>query len=212
MLCEMSSEGTALGKLSEDEDDGGSNSISLGQQPTTEFLTRENVLLRQQQYQNSRGRLGSTGFNSGNGFSHEPVPEESDFAVDELEDAGEATEMASKGMNTARRMSEFGVATPFRTPFLLGPENRKLENVKKAYWQTQLGFGGLDDVPQSRRHSFADVPARHGSVGSATDPSVSRESVSVESFASQYGSEFPSTNTGKSFFFGNGVELQLGSD
>lgn len=40
-------------------------------------------------------------------------------------------------------------------------ENRTLENVKKAHWQSSLGFGGLIDTPQSRRHSFADVPIRN---------------------------------------------------
>ena len=40
------------------------------------------------------------------------------------------------------------------------PENRTLENIKKGHWQSSLGFGGLVDIPQSRRHSFADVPVR----------------------------------------------------
>jgi hypothetical protein len=39
--------------------------------------------------------------------------------------------------------------------------------VKKGHWVTSLGFGGLADIPQSRRHSFADVPTRQGSVSSA---------------------------------------------
>ena len=32
--------------------------------------------------------------------------------------------------------------------------------MKKAQWQTSLGFGSMREVPQSRRHSFADVPPR----------------------------------------------------
>lgn len=34
-------------------------------------------------------------------------------------------------------------------------------SVKRGQWHSSLGFGGVDDS-QSRRHSFADVPARIG--------------------------------------------------
>ena len=33
--------------------------------------------------------------------------------------------------------------------------------MKRGHWHSSLGFGGVED-PQSRRHSFADVPARAG--------------------------------------------------
>ncbi len=43
-------------------------------------------------------------------------------------------------------------------------EHRTLDSVKKGQWQSSLGFGGLGEVPQSRRHSFADVPTRQTSI------------------------------------------------
>ena len=48
-------------------------------------------------------------------------------------------------------------------------ENRTLETVKKGQWQSSLGFGGLGEIPQSRRHSFADVPTRQTSISSADE-------------------------------------------
>lgn len=38
--------------------------------------------------------------------------------------------------------------------------------VERSHWQTSLGFGSIGELSQSRRHSFADIPTRHGSVGS----------------------------------------------
>jgi hypothetical protein len=179
MLSEMSNEGM-LGKVHEvDDDDNQSNhSSGHGMQPhqsaeskTIEYLARENAMLRQQQYQNSRIRpRASTTYGLGNGYSvHDPVPEESDFAIDELDETGDGHEAAAKRA-LGRRMSEFG-ASAFggRSP-LYPVENRKIENVKKAFWQSSLGFGGLSDIPQSRRHSFADVPTRQGSISSIGEP------------------------------------------
>ena len=40
-------------------------------------------------------------------------------------------------------------------------ENRVLEHVKKGHWQSSLGFGGVVEAPQSRRHSFADISFRN---------------------------------------------------
>lgn len=34
----------------------------------------------------------------------------------------------------------------------------------KSQWHTALGFGPLDEMPQSRRHSFAEIPTRRGSL------------------------------------------------
>ncbi|KAI1807704.1 hypothetical protein F4811DRAFT_549469 [Daldinia bambusicola] len=181
MLSEMSSEGAMLGKVKEvedDDDESASDSAQASHQQqsaeakTIELLTRENAMLRQQQqqqqYHNSRIRpRASTAatYGLGNGYGvRGPVPEESDFAIDELDEAGEGADSASK-RGLGRRMSEYAsTSAAFRSPYPL--ENRKLENVKKAYWQSSLGFGGLTEVSQSRRHSFADVPTRQGSIGS----------------------------------------------
>lgn len=50
----------------------------------------------------------------------------------------------------------------YQTPI----ETRSHDNHRKAHWQTSLGFGSIIEPPQSRRHSFADVPTRHGSISS----------------------------------------------
>ncbi|KAL2019104.1 hypothetical protein VTK56DRAFT_10055 [Thermocarpiscus australiensis] len=172
MLSEMANDGMMLGKVNEDDDDGddGSSGDMQGSQhqeqaKTIEILARENMMLRQQQqYQNARLRPRAStaaSFGLGSGYLQESVPEESDYAIDEHDETNDGSDyQIRKGL--ARRMSEYGVG-PFRAPYL---ENRKLENVKKGFWQSSLGFGGLGELSQSRRHSFADVPTRQASISS----------------------------------------------
>ncbi|KAK3315046.1 hypothetical protein B0H66DRAFT_535936 [Apodospora peruviana] len=173
MLSEMANDGNMLGKVNEDDDDDSTGSMQGSQHQsadaakTIEMLTRENAMLRQQQqYQNLRPRPRAStaaSYGLGNGYMQEAVPEESDYAIDELDEAHDGSDLAAK-RTLARRMSEYGPgAGPFRSPFVV---DRKLENVKRAFWQSSLGFGGLGDIPQSRRHSFADVPTRQGSISS----------------------------------------------
>lgn len=183
MLSEMASEGAMLGKVKEVEDDEESTSDSAQasqQQQRIEQLTRENAILRQQQYQNSRIRpRASTAatYGLGNGYSvHDPVPEESDYAVDELDELNDGQDhMMKRGF--ARRMSEYGGS--FRPGYNIA-ENKKLENVKRAFWQSSLGFGGLGDIPQSRRHSFADVPTRQPSISSMGEAVSMHETTSPD--------------------------------
>ncbi|KAG9248192.1 hypothetical protein BJ878DRAFT_538602 [Calycina marina] len=187
MLSEMSSEG-GLRKVKEveDDDDKSTNGSSQGamlqsaEARTIEHLARENAMLRQQQqYQASRIRprsATSNVFSSSSGYGlHASVPEESEYAVDELDEVSEVHDLAPRGPQ-ARRMSEFGLGEP-RLPPYMSLENRKLENVKKAYWQSSNGLERLSDMPQSRRHSFADVPTRHGSISSATGEKLSAREV-----------------------------------
>ncbi|KAI1497034.1 hypothetical protein F5X99DRAFT_423929 [Biscogniauxia marginata] len=185
MLSEMSNEGAMLGKVKEVEDDDDESTSdsaqgALQQQSaeakTIELLTRENAMLRQQQYQNSRLRpRASTAatYGLGNGYSvRDPVPEESDYAIDELDESNEGQDAAARRLG--RRMSEYATGS-YRSPYPV--ENRKLENVKRAYWQSSLGFG---DIPQSRRHSFADIPTRQGSIGSIGEPGSLHEATSPD--------------------------------
>lgn len=193
MLSEMSNDGTGLGKLKEveDDDDESTNGSTHGVQlqsneaKTIEILARENAILRQQQYHNSRIRpraSTTTAFAFGNGYGlQEPLPEESDYAIDELDEINELQDIANKGL-IGRRLSEYAAGHSARASPYVSLENRKLENVKKAYWQSSLGFGGLADIPQSRRHSFADVP-RQGSVSSVGDPLSSHEGNVQESMS-----------------------------
>jgi hypothetical protein len=207
MLSEMSNEGGLLSKLKEVDDDddespNGSNhgsgiqasltTLQSALQPaeaakTIELLTRENTILRQQQFNNSRVRpRSSTGnaYNTSSGYAlQEPLPEESEYAIDERDEINEL-HLVNQGM-LGRRMSEYGASSQSRIQSYALPENRKLENVKKAYWQSSLGFGGLEDIPQSRRHSFADVPTRQGSVSSASEPLSVREASLQEALSPQ---------------------------
>ncbi|CAD6442440.1 49026fe2-d1b4-49be-814e-f4a96fff3dad [Sclerotinia trifoliorum] len=218
MLSEMTEGGLGKVKEVEDDDDGSTNSSSHGTQvqsqesKTIELLARENAMLRQQQsYQNLRLRPRSStsnafGLGNGYGLQEESLPEESDYAIDELDELNDLQD-PSKAM-LGRRMSEYGIGGAQRvSPYTL--ENRNLENVKRAFWQSSLGFGGLSDIPQSRRHSFADIPARQGSVSSIAggEPlsqleSNIQESLSPNSGRYNEGNGYP-TNDHASSYFGN---------
>jgi len=199
MLSEMSNDG-ALGNLKEVDDDddestnGSNHGVTLQQSneaKTIELLARENAMLRQQQY-HSRIRPRSSTSNAyglGGYALQETLPEESDYAIDELEELQQ--DMQTKAM-LGRRMSEYGASSqPRMSPSYTSLENRKIENVKKAYWQSSPGFGGLQDIPQSRRHSFADVPTRQGSISSVGDPlsihdNSLQESMSPKDYQNRY--------------------------
>ncbi|RAL58812.1 hypothetical protein DID88_009122 [Monilinia fructigena] len=228
MLSEMTEGG--LGKVKEVEDDdddestnGSSHGVQIQSQEakTIELLARENAMLRQQQYQNLRLRPRSStsnvfGLGNGYGLQEEPLPEESDYAIDERDELNDLQD-TSKAM-LGRRMSEYGIGGSQRaSPYTL--ENRKLENVKKAYWQSSLGFGGLSDIPQSRRHSFADVPARQGSVSSIAGDPLSQLEASIQQglspkdHADRYneGNGYP-TNDHAATYFGNLTQTGRNSD
>lgn len=138
-----------------------------------------------------------------NGYTlQSPVPEESDYAVDELDEVNDIGEsLARRAAN--RRMSEYG-AGPYRNP--LGVDSRKPEtsNLKKALWSSSPGYFG--DVSQSRRHSFANMPTRQGSISSIADSVSTLDASAVDSHVVQ---GFPagfSDNT--SFSSGNSCELK----
>jgi hypothetical protein len=202
MLSEVSSDGAGLGKVKEVEDDddesttGSAQGVQLqdnrDQAKALEMLARENAILRQQNYHNSRlrSRSSTTGTSLGTYGSSNPygiqdcLPEESDFAIDELDEISELQDITNKGAFT-RRLSEYGAGQTSRIPAYTSLENRKLESVKKAYWQSSLGFGGLSEIPQSRRHSFVDIPTRQGSVSSSGESLSARESHTQENILPQ---------------------------
>ncbi|CAM1504142.1 Fc.00g017330.m01.CDS01 [Cosmosporella sp. VM-42] len=192
MLSEMANDGNMLGKVKEVEDDDDEStteslqgSFHQSAESKIESLTRENAMLRQQHQYNARirPRAATGAAYVGNGYAlRESVPEESDFAVDELDEANESGEaLAKRALN--RRMSEYGTG-PVRTPF--GIDNRKNDNanLKKALWSSSLGFSAAD-ISQSRRHSFANMPTRQGSISSIPDSAAQLEASAAEMQQSQ---------------------------
>lgn len=203
MLSEMSNDGSMLGKVKEvedDDDESATDSLQgsfhqMSESKAIEMLARENAMLRQQQQQqqqqqyNARIRpRASTGAYLGNGYPlRETVPEESDYAIDELDEANEAGDPYGRG-TSVRRMSEYGGGGgggAFRAP--LGMDNRKVDNMnlKKALWSSSPGFFS-GDISQSRRHSFANMPTRQGSISSIAD-SVSTLDANVGDGQSSHG-------------------------
>ncbi|OQD84234.1 hypothetical protein PENANT_c013G10324 [Penicillium antarcticum] len=182
VLGELGHDPAMLGQVREDDDgdeslngSDGDMSYSANQARRIEQLARENALLRQQaaaanQTENRfRERAGSAASLGGGAHSlhriRGGVPEE-DLAAEDLGALRDLSEYNMHG-NNRRRFSEHSPQpeAPFSS-YAPPLENRALENVRKAHWQTSLGFGRVADLPQSRRHSFADIPMRHGSIGS----------------------------------------------
>lgn len=194
MLSEVSNDNNGLGNVREveDDDDESTNDGSMqggvglqsNEHRTIELLTRENALLRQQQsFQNVRPRarapsvnaIGANYMSPGGHGIQESLIEESDYAVDEIDEVAELQGLSQRSI-PGRRMSEYSALQGM--PQHMSIENRKLENLKKGAWSTSLGFGGLSDIPQSRRHSFADtLPTRQGSVGSIGETLPQRDTV-----------------------------------
>jgi cell fate regulator YaaT (PSP1 superfamily) len=182
-----------LGRVREDDDDeedtstnGSENGYQYvaNQARTIEQLTRENALLRQAASQLDSTRLRDRAASSVStntvypiaGPSHNPhripvsVPEEVDLAVEDLDELGSIPPgYGGLRSQTRRRFSEHSVNLDKQLQAFATLENRPLESLKKAHWQTSLGFGSIAEIPQSRRHSFADIPPRHGSISSIGD-------------------------------------------
>lgn len=216
MLSEMTNDSGQLEKLKEidDDDDSAHESPTAPAQQqsaeakTIEMLARENAMLRQQQYNNSRLRtrnasVSSSLYPTGNGYGIPGLlPEESDYAIDELDEIAELHDNANKGM-LGRRLSEWGPGQGAKLAAYMSVQDRKLESVRKPYWQSSLGFGGLADIPQSRRHSFADIPTRQGSVSSIGEPVAApsgiQESVAGKENNTRYqdGAAYPMNDHGK---------------
>ncbi len=189
MLGDMSHDPTHLGQVREVDDDdessGGSEAgvhLSSTQARTIEQLAMENAILRQaaaEQLDSNRGRNRAVTTNSSaqavrsntQGYSQriqESVPEETESALYDLDDP-EISQLYSYTDLHGRRATEY-IAKGRQFSVTGIPENRTLESVKKGHWQSSLGFGGLGDQPQSRRHSFAEVPTRQASLSPASEP------------------------------------------
>lgn len=165
-------------EVDDDDEDEDAHDIAHKEQQARkiEQLTRENELLKKAQHEQLlRNRTASSiSATNGHGIMGSPPDksrtrggsmEESSPVVDEYED-GQPDFTARDSL--VRRYSKNSNPDMERQP-LTPIENRNIENIKRAHWQTSLGFETALEPPQSRRHSFADVPTRHGSIGSATE-------------------------------------------
>ena len=177
----VSHDAQSLGQLQEVEDDEESLDLSDPglQQPvdkvtarTIEQLTRENALLRQAAAQNHiAAGLPQPPASQPRQRSHDARSDDSEQAVYETDENDPQRIYRTDG-NNGRRFSEYGTKSGVQYAFAGIPENRTVESVKKGHWQSSLGFGGVGEAPQSRRHSFAEVPTRQNSVGSGGEAQV----------------------------------------
>ena len=177
----------ALGQLREVEDDESSNGsesaghFSAAQARTIEHLAMENAILRQAAADQIDGKkirnraLMATPNSSGRNIMHgnqrirESVPEETDYALYDLDDPNTSQTYNHESVSWSVPR-EYGAKFGVQYSATGIPENRTLESVKKGHWQSSLGFGGIGEPPQSRRHSFADVPTRQTSISSTGEP------------------------------------------
>ena len=179
-----------LGRVREDEDDeDDTTAASLAAQDQIrrqmEDLQRENLRLRRSQTMQTENRLrdrttssisasasglygNSNNQNFGSGQRRTISGEEVELAVDDVDEMSSYGYGGDDTRSVNRRHSELGNVDTDRQP-LSQIENRTLENIKRAHWQTSGSpFGTLQEAPQSRRHSFAaEVPTRQDSISSS---------------------------------------------
>ena len=169
-----------LGRVHEVDDDEDEDAHDLAhkeqQARKIEQLTRENELLKRVQLEQRMRERNVSSISAANGHGPMASPleksrargvltEDSALAADEYDDVQpEFTARDSHGRRYSKNSNPDMEQQPI-TPI----ENRNIENIKRAHWQTSLGFETALEPPQSRRHSFADVPTRHDSISSATD-------------------------------------------
>lgn len=187
MLGDLSHDPPLLEQLREVDDDeessnGSETDVQLSAQETKiQELAMENAMLRQAAADRSEGAKlrsrAATGVTSKaprtsaqvySQHSRDLMADETEYALHDFEDP-ELPKSYKYDNLDGRRSSEY--ATNSSTQYTVAgiPENRTLESVKKGHWQSSLGFGGIGELPQSRRHSFADIPTRQNSIGSTGD-------------------------------------------
>ncbi|KAL8796747.1 MAG: hypothetical protein Q9182_007312, partial [Xanthomendoza sp. 2 TL-2023] len=186
MLGDLSHDASLLGQLREVEDDDESSTgsetgvkLSSTQARTIEQLAMENAILRQaaaQQQENGRSRNRTNLTDHSSKVARQPfqshqevqeiVPEEAEYGPDEQFDIQVGQSYGNESLR-ARRSSEYAPKPSIHHAMTGIPEHRNLETFKKGHWQSSLGFGGIVEAPQSRRHSFAEVPTRQTSISSS---------------------------------------------
>ncbi|KAL8850957.1 MAG: hypothetical protein Q9221_004102 [Calogaya cf. arnoldii] len=186
MLGDLSHDASLLGQLREVEDDDESSigsevdiHLTSTQARTMEKLVRENAMLRQQhaeQLESARGRKRASFTDAHRNTSrhvfsnsqrvHGYVPEDGRYGQHEASNAQMDHSYSNEGPK-ARRSSEYAPTSSTHHAMTGIPEHRNIESFKKGHWQSSLGFGGIVEAPQSRRHSFAEPPTRQTSISSS---------------------------------------------
>ncbi|KAL9588780.1 MAG: hypothetical protein Q9203_002416 [Teloschistes exilis] len=187
MLGDPSYDASLLGQLREVEDDDESSTGSeagvqlVTQARTIDQLVRENAMLRQVTAEGFESVRGQSRANATAHRASMPrrLAQNTSRPQDRIKDEGEFGVAEQSGIRVghsysnealrARRSSEYASNTIPNHTMTDIPEFRNLENFKKNHWQSSLGFGGIVEAPQSRRHSFAEVPTRQTSISSSGD-------------------------------------------
>lgn len=196
MLSEIPIE-NILGKVKEvddyDEESIKTNLHERAVQPTevdTPELPCENTMVYQQKRRASRSRPGSS---TGHGFPHSSygtLPKDLESAIEEVDDVNDDQYGGTLQAKLGRRQSNLSAAKYLSSNINLS-ESGKLENAKKAIWQSSLDFGGLSDTSQSRRHSFAFVPTSHNPIDSVIELNKTKEIIFQEkALAEEYPSKY----------------------
>ncbi|KAL8674709.1 MAG: hypothetical protein Q9168_000867 [Polycauliona sp. 1 TL-2023] len=180
MLGDLSHDASLLGQLREVEDDDesstGSETDIRTQARTIEQLARENAMLRQQaaeQLESTRSRNRASFTDTNNNAPRHAFSSSQQVRGYVLKDGQYGQQEVSDGQSynseglRGRRSSEYALASSTHHAMTGIPEHRNLESFKKGHWQSSLGFGGVVEAPQSRRHSFAEVPTRQTSISSS---------------------------------------------
>lgn len=89
--------------------------------------------------------------------------EASEVAIDDADDAMAQSRYPIRNA-PSRRLSDYQ-AIPTRQPNAPPFSSAGFGSTRNTpHWSSNLDFGQLDPIPQSRRHSFADIPTRRGSL------------------------------------------------
>ena len=185
VLGELGHDSAILGRVKEDEDGEeevrdqtkGPPPVDTGR-PRTGQLSKENAPYRPGDT-SFRTRTMSTASTASHISALGGAPRttrsyghvaEGDDVLDDTEEPGEFSASAQHPELARRYSEQYGEASRMAGYGQL--DNRNLENVRKAHWQSSLGWGSIPEVPQSRRHSFADIPTRQGSITSEHQPSL----------------------------------------
>ena len=195
MFGDFSPDTSVLGQLREvdDDDETSTTSSEAGfrmpnqQARTIEKLAMENAILRQQALMNQNSAImlqpgrksevpGQTGAKFVPGVEGETEETDEVFLNSSDERHGpeyHRYETSTQGLFTLSLSHGILTYTNLRTRPFRSPDSavsdRQSDGFRKRHWQSSLGFTGVAEPTQSRRHSFAEIPLRHPSVGSNPD-------------------------------------------